>query len=227
MPKLKELQVAVQTQQGAQTFLMDENKAKSMAESYFIAPDVYERICWLLLVEMSINLDVNGVSPFSISDQIRYLESDSNRGTQMKRATQFLRPPLYPLWHQHYFSAHFVAKNIYEEFKRRGKGRKIIEEIFDPKKSEIVTDGMIRELSHRTTVELFEQRASESRSTGEWLIFSEHEGVRYYLCLATHATPDQQIYEKLKIICRMQFPFLEPFAADRSIDDCFKIEGLI
>jgi hypothetical protein len=224
MSRLKELQITAKTQQGTQSFLMDENKAKSMAENYFIAPDVYERICWLLLVEMSINFDVNGVSPFSISDQIRYLESDSNRGTQMKRATQFLRPPLYPLWHQHYFSAHFIAKNIYEEFKRGGKGRKIIEEIFDPKKSEIVTVEMIRELSHRTTVELFEQRASESRSTGEWLIFSEHEGVRYYLCLATHTTPDQQIYERLKIICRMQFPFLEPFASDRSIDDYFAID---
>ena len=81
---------------------------------------------------------------------------------------------------------------------------------------------MINEMSHRTTVELFEKRANESRSTGEWLVYAEHGGKKYYLCMATHTspdtTPDQSIYEKLKLVCRMQFPFLEPFASDRTLD---------
>lgn len=218
MPKLRELHLNVHTQFGEQVLVMDKDKAKSIAERYLIAPDLHERICWLLLADMSINLDVNGISPFSISDQIRHLESEAGRGSHMKKATQFMRPPLYPLWHQHYFSAHFLARNIYEEFKRGGSGEKIIKEIFDPQKSDVVTQEMISELSHRTTVELFERRANENRSTGEWLVFAEYGGEKYYLCMATHATPDQTIYEKLKLVCRMQFPFLEPFASDRTLD---------
>lgn len=224
MPKLRELHLNVHTQFGEQVLVMDEDKAKLIAEHYFIAPDVHERICWLLLADMSINLDVNGISPFSISDQIRHLESEAGRGSHMKKATQFMRPPLYPLWHQHYFSAHFLARNIYEEFKRGGNGEKIIREIFDPKNSDVVTQEMINELSHRTTVELFEKRANESRSTGEWLVFAEYGGEKYYLCMATHTTPDQAIYEKLKLVCRMQFPFLEPFASDRTLDSLCSLE---
>lgn len=218
MPKLRELHLNVHTQFGEQVLVMDEDKAKSIAEQYFIAPDVRERICWLLLADMSINLDVNGISPFSISDQIRHLESVAGRGSHMKKATQFMYPPLYPLWHQHYFSAHFFARNIYEEFKRGGSGEKIIREIFDPRKSDVVTEDMIKEMSHRTTIELFEKRANENRSTGEWLVFAEYGGEKYYLCMATHATSDHAIYEKLKLVCRMQFPFLEPFASDRTLD---------
>ncbi len=222
MPKLREMHINVHTQYGDQVLVMDEKKAKSIAEHYFIAPEVHERICWLLLVDMSINLDVNGISPFSVSDQIRHLESGWDKGNHMKKATQFMHPPLYPLWHQHYFSAHFLARNIYEEFQRKGNGEKIIREIFDPKKSETVTQEMINEMSHRTTVELFEKRANESRSTGEWLVYAVHDEKKYYLCMATHTSPDtnpdQSIYEKLKLVCRMQFPFLEPFASDRTLD---------
>jgi hypothetical protein len=224
MPELKELEITIPKQQGDQKFLMNKENAKLLAESFRIGSDVYERVCWLLLVDISFNFGVNGINLFSISDQIRYLESESNSGNHMKRATQFTRPPLHPLWHQHYFSAYFLPKNLREEFKRGKKGQKIIEKIFDPNKSEFVTEEMINEFVHQATLGLFEQRARESRTTGEWLIFAEHKGLKYYLCMATHTMDDQQIYERLKIICRMQFPFLEPFASDRSVDESFPPE---
>ena len=89
-----------------------------------------------------------------------------------------------------------------------GRLERLVDEIFDPNDSPVVTEKMINELAHRASVESFEQRASDGKLTGEWIVFAKHEGKNYYLCLATHRTSDQSIHNKIKAVCWREFPFL-------------------
>ncbi len=45
--------------------------------------------------------------------------------------------------------------------------------------------------------------------TGEWIIYAEHEGQKFYLCLAKHNDRDEEIREKIERICMREFPFLK------------------
>ena len=170
------------------------------------------RCSWLLVADMLVNLEVNGIDPFHIVQEIKALE-DKSQLSHAKPETQFKHPPLYPLWHKHYFSAHFLPHNLHAELNRGGKLEKLVNEIFDSNKSPIVTKEMINELSHRVTHETFESRAKEGRVTGEWLVFAKHNEENFYLCMATHDKGDHAIYEKLAYACKRQFPMIEPFAS--------------
>jgi len=170
------------------------------------------RYSWILVADMLINLEVNGIDPTQIVHEIKALENPT-KISHAKPATQFKHPPLYPLWHKHYFSAHFLAHNIHAELNRGGKLEKLVEEVLDPNKSPVITKEMINELSHRVTHEPFESRANDGRITGEWLVFAKHNGQNHYLCMATHDTGDQAIFDKLAYACKRQFPMIEPFAS--------------
>lgn len=174
-----------------------------------VAPNRYS---WLLVVDMLINLEVNGIDPTQVVQEIKSLESSSHPSF-VKPATQFKHPPLYPLWHKHYFSAHFVPHNIHAELNRGEKLENLVNEVLDPNKSPVITREMINELSHRVVHEPFEARSDEGRMTGEWLVFAKHDGNNYYLCMATHDAGDQVIYDKLAYAVKRQFPMLEPFAS--------------
>jgi hypothetical protein len=45
--------------------------------------------------------------------------------------------------------------------------------------------------------------------TGEWIVFVEHEGQNYYICLATHNGGDDEILGYIRNICHLEFPFLK------------------
>ncbi|MBA4233757.1 MAG: hypothetical protein C0465_24585 [Ralstonia sp.] len=55
------------------------------------------------------------------------------------------------------------------------------------------------------------ERSQAGRLTGDWIIFAEHEGVRYYLDLATHeeglAENAARLLKKLQNSAAAEFPF--------------------
>jgi hypothetical protein len=168
-----------------------------------VAPDRYS---WLFVLDLLLNEQVNGVDPFGVVDEIKALEAGESRlGT--KPASEFTHEPLRGLWHKHYFSAHFVGKNIQNHFAGRRLDR-FIRKIFDPAKSPIVTREMIEEFAHGFAHEPLEHRAEAERLTGEWIIFAKHEEQNYYLCLATHTSGDEAIFARIASACFRQFPFL-------------------
>lgn len=145
------------------------------------------------------------VDPFQVMESIRTLETGRSDG--VKPASLFQRLPLKGLWHQHYFSANFVARNMRLGLGQGGLAR-VIREVMDPSGSPVITQEMISELAHRVTVESIEQRASQNRLTGEWIIFVKAKGQNYYLCLADHQTPDQGIFDRIMTHGVRDFPEL-------------------
>ena len=73
----------------------------------------------------------------------------------------------------------------------------------------------IDDLVHNMVNGTIETRSDEKRITGEWLVFSKQATGNIYLCMATHTTGDQNIYDKIAYCCERQFPLLEPFASNR------------
>ena len=133
--------------------------------------------------------------------------------TQTKKASKFSRDPLKGLWHKHFFSAHFVAQNISVGLSG-GKLNKLINEVMNPEKSDVITKEMISDLVHRATHEPLENRATDNKLTGEWIIFAKRNDMNYYLCLSTHEAGDENIYQRIYDNCLRDFPFLseeEPF----------------
>lgn len=173
---------------------------------------IKDRYAEVLIVDLMINQQINGIDPSHVIREIKLLDSLSEYG-YTKEATQFNRAPLHPLWHKHYFSDHFIIQNIQNEI--RGKRfNEIWDRSMGPKGS-IIEKKHIDALAHNLVTGSFEKRSEDKRLTGEWIVFSKHATGNIYLCMATHTTGDANIYEKVAFSCKTQFPLIEPFATDR------------
>lgn len=173
-----------------------------------LIPDRYSEI---FVVDLIVNLELNGVDPTHIIDEVKRLETLSSDG-YTKEATQFKHAPLHPLWHQHYFSEHFLVHNIQNEIK------KSFNTIWDEsmgEKNSVIERKHLDKLVHNLVEGAIETRSNEKRITGEWLVFSKETMGNIYLCMATHTTGDTNIYNRLEYCCEHQFPLLEPFASNR------------
>jgi hypothetical protein len=175
-------------------------------ETLPIAGPLLARISQLLWFDLFVHFELRWIDPFSVLDAINNLEAGEPRNG-VKRAAPFRKPPLRGLWHKHYFSPRFVAQNMVQGLGARGLER-VVNEVMDPCKSDIVTKEMINELAHRVTMEPLSDRSNRERLTGEWLIFAKANGQNYYLCLGAHETDDQQLYERIMMHCVRDFPEL-------------------
>jgi len=162
-----------------------------------IAPGRYSK---LFVFKLILYVHFEGVEGHFILDQLRALEGLPNNAPATKTATMFARDPLKGLWHQHFFSARFLAHNMLNQI-GGDKLMPIVERIFDPEKSQTVTREMINELANVTTIDAIRQREAEGKLTGEWIVFAKHQGQNYYLTLAVHPEDkagDMALYEELK-----------------------------
>ncbi len=55
---------------------------------------------------------------------------------------------------------------------------------------------------------LYAERSRGQRLTGEWIIYAQHEGQKYYLCLARFDEEDDAVFDRIKNGCVDEFPFL-------------------
>ena len=194
-----------------ETKRIDGLKRTEFVNYYGLDDLIPNRYSEVFIVDLIMNLDLNGIDPRHIIDEIKRLETLGDDG-YTKEATQFKHPPLNPLWHQHYFSAHYLVPNIQNEINRNFKV--IWDKSMGPEGS-VIEKKHIDDLVHNVVNGTIETRSNEKRITGEWLVFSKQATGNLYLCMATHTTGDQNIYDKVAYCCEHQFPLLEPFASNR------------
>jgi hypothetical protein len=182
------------------------------AKTFRLDDLIPNRYTEILVVDLMMSLEINGIDPRHIIDEIKRLEALGEGYT--KEATQFKHAPLHPLWHQHYFSAHFLVDNIQNELRRKGAWDDIFQKSLGPEGSRI-TEEQIQKLVHEAVEGTVQKRSDEKRVTGEWLVFSRGSTGNIYLCMASHTTGDHNICSKVAYCCERQFPSLEPFASNR------------
>jgi hypothetical protein len=164
-------------------------------DMYVATSELAARMSELIWLDIYILDAAFGVSPHDILSAISDLE-EGELPSGVKPATQFKNMPLKGLWHKHYFSAHFLVKNILLGLGKTGL-EKLVNEVMDPAKSTVITQEMLNELTHRAIHEPVETRAARKKLTGEWIVYLRHEGKNYYLCCNTHDVGDQFIYDRI------------------------------
>lgn len=168
------------------------------------------RYSWLFVFNLIMLDRENGIDPQSILDEIKSLEG-LGPPLQTKPASEFKWPPLKGLWHKHFFAAKpsLITHNILNHLSGN-KLRRLIAEVFDSRKSLVVTNELIGMLSNKVVVESFEDRAAANKLTGEWIIFAKYNTQNYYLCITKHGG-DENIARSIKTACFPQFSFLSTY----------------
>jgi hypothetical protein len=175
-------------------------------DMYLGGNELATRMSELLWLDIYVLDAAFGVSPHDILSAIKDVEH-GEPASGVKPATQFKNMPLKGLWHKHYFSAHFLVQNIFLALGKNGLD-KLVNEAFDPAKSDVITREMVNELAQRLAHEPFQARDAAKKVTGEWMVYLRRDGKNYYLCCNTHDANDQFIYDRIMEHCVRDFPDL-------------------
>jgi len=205
------LKIGFNVHEGNSTFRVENEELVEYANLYGIESLISGRFSWLFVFNLMMLERKNGIDPFSIIAEIKDLEG-LGPSQQTKLASPFKGPHLKGFWHKHFFTANpsLFAHNIINQL-ANGNLEKHVAEVFDPKKSPVVTKEMISDFSKKVVTESLEERASANKLTGEWIVFAKHQGQNYYLCLTTHDLNDEIIAQNIKTVCLPQFVFLDKF----------------
>ena len=149
------------------------------------------------------------VDPRKVVAEIRALEG-LGRPVGTKPAEPFKHPPLRGLWKKHYLVGGLpsLATNIRIGFGRKQKAlKRIIAQHWSPQTSHLPPEVVSRNLAN-AVVGVYAERSRAQSLTGEWIVYAQHGGRNYYLCLALHDEGDAAIFDRIKSGCVGEFPFL-------------------
>jgi hypothetical protein len=173
------------------------------------APDRCSRLLMFELYVRSFYPVPVPIHPAKVVAEVRAMEG-IGRPQGTKPATQFKHPPLQGLWKKHYLMGGLqsVAANIQLGFGRKEKNlRRAIEQNWNPATAHLPPE-MVSQNIANATVKLYAERSCEQGLTGEWIIYTQHGGQNYYLCLALHNEGDANVFDRIAKGCVYDFPFL-------------------
>jgi hypothetical protein len=146
---------------------------------------------------------------YDVLREIDVLEGLSSNSST-KKPTQFERPPLHPFWHKHFSTARHLIRNVGNRWGLENSGNRDLLPAIEAVANECgdQPDLWQKRLVHQIVLGGLEDRAAERRMTGDWIIFTKHEGRNFYLGLGTHEEADDGIYQRLRRGGEWEFPFL-------------------
>lgn len=196
---------------GTNTRQVNQDELNEYAVAYGLDHIAHDRYSSLFVINLMLLEWISGVDPLQVIDEIKSLEG-LGPSLQTKPASEFKGSHLKGLWHKHFMPAlpSVMAHNITNHLGRDGT-KNLVEEIFDPAKSPVITKEMIEELSYRIVVGSIEERAESEKLTGEWIVYAKENNINYYLGIWRHDAGDEKIAETIKSTCVPQFPFLAKY----------------
>ena len=124
-----------------------------------------------------------------IYDAIAANEGKKDRG-KTGPANDFSGPILKGLRKKHFYDDNFIPKNL-ANFAGSSKGKKFHESFWPDRIGQDVTDAadeyFLGMIAHG-----YLSKLEERSLTGEWIVFTNIDGINYYLTLATHKLPQER-----------------------------------
>ena len=141
--------------------------------------------------------------------EINALEGKPQFTSRMRPATQFKYKPLKGLWHKHFRQTDLrsLAINLIKGLRRDGlpKLEAEVSALEEPRDFEPADAAKI---AHEAVIDNYERLLATQSLSGEWIVYSVFEGVNYFLCIASHNTGDDVVFDWINTACAQQFPFL-------------------
>lgn len=148
----------------------------------------------LLCDQLVHGITTRTLNSFAVTDVLEALEVPGRTPPRCRvEPRPFRWPPLRGLMHAHFSQASFVARNIQNELQRSPS---FFEDALGIRGA---PDGAeLNRIAHEATIGMYEHRAARKATTGEWLIYAEHQGSRFYLAIAAHDEGDHTILSRIE-----------------------------
>jgi hypothetical protein len=201
------VQVGFRVHNGTAIEQIDPERMLDLASLYELDQLIPGKYSSLFVLNLYLLDKVSGVDPHQVISEIKHLEG-LGTSRQTKEAAEFKGSVLRGLWHKHFFPMlpSTFAHNITKHFGKNGL-EKLVNEVFDSAKSNVVTREMINNLARRVVEDPIVDRGSAGKLTGEWIIFAKENGQNYYLSISPHTSDDENLAANLKT-CSYEFPFI-------------------
>jgi len=192
------------------------DELRLIARSHFAFRDIpLDRVSAVLIGQL-LSLEAGHLIYIDeVTQEIRALEA-SGKTSHTKSEDAFVRhDKLKGLKKKHFSSARFLLQNIGAHWgiANGRKGNKRFDEFCQkfaaPTATETEFETLISQLAHEFTIGAYEKRFSDKSMTGEWIVFDDRSGDRFYLSLAAHSEPDDVIWERVKLAIEFDFPHLK------------------
>jgi hypothetical protein len=175
----------------------------------------------LLLLGLYGGMKSGQLNPAKVIYEIEALEGIRER-SRLKPPSVFERAPLKGLWHKHYLEDGLasMAKNLRRGIHKYGLPW-LDATVADAEASgeeRFFTEQDVGRLVHDVVVGNWERLNADSALTGEWIIFAQHEGKNYYLCLGRHQGGDDFMRSQIDAVCVSEFPFLAQLLTNNGTD---------
>jgi hypothetical protein len=173
------------------------------------APDRYSM---LLVLSLLVGSQSGSLTAAKIVHEIQALEG-KGRPSQLKPPTQFKRAPFKGLWHKHYSYSGIKSMAINIQKGLKVYGMPLVEqrtrEAQEAGEKRYVSMDDVKSLTNDVVHGNWGRLAAAAELTGEWIIYAQHGGQNYYLCLGTHdKSRHKEIRQQIDDFCCLEFPFL-------------------
>jgi hypothetical protein len=180
-----------------------------------------ERYSLLLLLGIYAGFKSGMQNPAKIVQEIRALEGLS-KPAATKPAAPFTRKdsPLRGLMHKHHLADGLRSHALNLMYEIEANGIPLLKERIaaaqEAKEPSYVTAADTWAISMDASHGSWLRRSDRQGLTGEWIVYAEHEGRNYYLCLAHHQDGDTHVRSQIDALCCYEFPFLTSLLAPQS-----------
>ncbi len=152
------------------------------------------------------------LNPAKVIHEIKALEGIEITSSQLKPPIPFKHPPLKGLWHKHYQEDGLgsMAFNLKRGIDKYGLPlfEQRMREADEAGEERYVTMEDCKSLADDVVQGNWMRLASAEALTGEWIVYAQHKGANYYLCLGKHDSGDDNLREQIDALCQQEFPFL-------------------
>jgi hypothetical protein len=176
------------------------------------------RFSFLLVLDLFGGTMSGRRNPAKVMREIRALEG-IGPPSAMKPPIQNKHPPLKGLWHKHYFGEGVpaVAANVGKGLSRFGMpyADQKIREAKEAGEERFFTPEDLVAIANEVVYGHMDRLRAAQGLAGEWLLYAEHEGQKYYLAITTHDRAEHdEVRRHIDHMCCAEFPFLAELLAN-------------